>query len=359
VLRASNSDQLPQQVDIAIIGGGQAGLSVGYFLKKAGLSFIILDAEVNSGGSRQHAWDSLRLFSPADYSSMPGWQFPATSEKYPSRDDTIEYLTEYERRYSLPVYRGVSVRSVRRAGGALSLETAGANVNAKAVVSCTGTWGSPFIPAWDGLAKFKGIQLHSGHYKNAETFLGQHVLVIGGGNSGAQIMADLIGIGVKSTWVTKQDPIFLPSDVDGRALFQLASKRYEAHLRGETEAIPSLADIVMVKPVKEAFERGELVSKRPFETFTERGIRWQSREEDFDAVIWCTGFRPNLSHLDPLGIVGANGEVVVVNMRAVAEPRLWLRGYGDWTGFGSATIFGGQRYARSLSEAIVSFLKNE
>jgi hypothetical protein len=121
----------------------------------------------------------------------------------------------------------------------------------------------------------------------------------------------------------------------------------------EEEPVGGLGDIVMVPPVREARDRGALESVRPFESFTEEGVVWSDgTEEPIDAVIWCTGFRPSLGHLEPLGVIGEDGRVDTDGTRSLLERRLWLVGYGDWTGYASATLVGVGRTARSTVEEI-------
>ncbi len=339
--------------DIIIIGGGQMGLALGYYLRRAGADFLILDAETGPGGAWRHGWDSLRLFSPAGYSSLPGWLMPPTTHKgYPTRDDVLAYLTNYEARYQLPIRRPVRVQAVERAGGDLELLTDQGRLAARQVVSATGTWSHPFIPDVPGRAQFRGRQVHSAHYVRPDDFAGQHVLVVGGGNSGAQIMAELAPI-ADARWLTLEEPKFLPDDVDGRVLFERAVARMKA---GPGDApVGGIGDIVMVPPVRAARARGDLVSVRPFTALTEAGAIWpDGRETPVDAIIWCTGFRPALDHLTPLGVIEADGRVRVANMQALKEPRLWLAGYGDWTAPGSATLMGAARTARDLAALLLA-----
>jgi NAD(P)H-nitrite reductase large subunit len=113
----------------------------------------------------------------------------------------------------------------------------------------------------------------------------------------------------------------------------------------------------MVPPVKEARERGVLTSVKPFERFTETGVVWpDGREEPIDAVIWCTGFRPALDHLAPLGVLNENNEIEVEGTRSAREPRLWLVGYGEWTGYASATLIGVGRSARATANQIATVM---
>ena len=346
-------------VDVAVIGGGQAGLATGYSLRRTGLSFTILDAEAGPGGAWRHGWDSLTLFSPAPWSSLPGWPLPGGADQVPDRAAVLDYLLAYERRYDLPVHRPARVRTVRRDGALFLVETDTGVWRARAVVSATGTWRRPLLPWYHGQEVFAGRQLHSARYRSPEAFAGRRVLVVGGGNSGAQILAEVSRV-AETTWVTRRPPRFLPDDVDGRVLFDRATAQYRARQAGTAlppAAVAGLGQIVMTPAVREARERGALRSVRPFQRFTATGVVWpDGRETPADAVIWCTGFRPALGHLAPLGVLGTGGRVEVEGTRAVAEPRLWLVGYGDWTGFASATLIGVGRGARATAEEIAAAL---
>lgn len=220
------------------------------------------------------------------------------------------------------------------------------------VISATGTWSKPFVPYYSGNELFSGRQIHSASYKTADDFSGQRVIVVGGGNSGAQIIADLRGV-AETIWVTQAPPVFLPDEVDGRVLFENASAR----VRGDIEANTTLGDIVMVAPVKAARDRGLLNAVRPFKQFIETGVVWADHTTSkIDAVIWCTGFRAALDHLKPLGVVEPNGRVEVIEQQSVKEPSLWLTGYGNWTGAASATLVGAGRTAREFVPRMVTDL---
>jgi len=136
-----------EHVDVMVIGGGQAGLAVGYHLRRTGLSFAILDAEDGPGGAWRRTWRSLRLFSPAAWSSLPGWLMGGGENSYPGRDDVLDYLAHYETRYDLPIHRPVTVRSVDHAeDGLLRIASDQGDRTARMVVSATGTWRRPYIP---------------------------------------------------------------------------------------------------------------------------------------------------------------------------------------------------------------------
>ncbi|HSK40289.1 MAG TPA: ArsO family NAD(P)H-dependent flavin-containing monooxygenase [Arenibaculum sp.] len=355
---------MKRYTDVVVIGGGQAGLAVGWYLRRTGIPFVILDGETAPGGAWRHAWESLRLFSPAMWSSLPGWQMPGGDRKaddYPGRDDVIDYLTQYERRYALPVERPVEVGKVVRAPGGFRIETDAGDSTARAVVNATGTWRAPHVPALPGADRFGGRQVHSSRYRNAAPFTGERVLVVGGGNSGAQILAEVSQV-ADTIWVTERPPVFLPDDVDGRVLFQRATERVLAQRDGRDPPAPGggLGDVVMVPPVRQARERGVLWSVAPFARFTETGVVWQDgTHSEVDAVIWCTGFRPALRHLDGLGIVDRDGRAATRGTRSVAEPMMWFLGYGGWTGPASATLVGVGRTARDTAREIAEALGGE
>lgn len=356
---------LPTHLDVAVIGGGQSALAVGYYLRRTGLRFALLDDQPAPGGAWQRTWPSLRLFSPAQWSSLPGFLMPrdqSAPDDYPSRDRTIEYLRDYEARYELPVVRPVHVTDVRRDGELFELRTDAGTITARAIVSATGTWANPIRPTLPGQDTFTGTIIHSAEYRGPEEFAGRRVIVVGGGNSGAQIVAELSGV-AEVTWATLAPPTFLPDEIDGRYLFEQATARYRALQEGRTPDPPrSLGDIVAVAPVREARAHGALNAVPMFKEFTSDGVRWaDGREERVDAVIFATGFRAALGHLEPMGVVGANGRVEIQpdgsRARSVAQPMLWLVGYGEWTGFASATLIGVGRSARAVVDEIQAALR--
>ncbi|MCW3148178.1 ArsO family NAD(P)H-dependent flavin-containing monooxygenase [Stutzerimonas stutzeri] len=348
----------PKDVDVVVIGGGQSALATAYFLRRTQLSFLLLDAQATPGGAWLHGWESLRLFSPATWSSLPGWPMPVGASTYPTRSEVIDYLSRYEERYKLPVQRPVHVESVECDGDHLRVYAGEQSWRARAVVSATGTWSNPYIPDYPGREQFAGVQLHSAHYVDPVPFVGQRVMIVGGGNSGAQVLAEVSKVAA-TLWITPEPPQFLADDVDGRALFERATERWKAQQEGRTvdEPVGGLGDVVMVEPVREARSRGVLVSERPFERFTEYGVEWaDGRRAEVDAVIWCTGFRPALNHLSELGVIESDCKVALDGTRALKQPNLWLVGYGEWTGTASATLLGVMRTARSTASEIAEAL---
>jgi len=343
-----------REVDVVVIGAGQAGLAAGYFLRRTEQQFVILDAERGPGGAWQHTWPSLRLFSPARWSSLPGWLMPATADTYPTRDEALAYLAAYEERYALPVERPVRVLRTHAEGARIRLETSTGSVSAAAVIAATGTWSAPVLPQFAGIQSYTGRVLHSAQYRGPAELADQRVLVVGGGNSGAQIFADLVDH-ANVSWVTSEPPVFLPDAVDGQVLFEQATVRYQAIKEGRTPPPPrSLGDVVVVESVRGSRERGLLTSRRLFERVTEHGVVWpDGSAESIDAIILATGFKPALSALAPLAQHDERSRLPMNGLHAAAHPRLFPLGYGDWTGFASATIVGVGRAAKAIVEEII------
>ncbi|PKH85060.1 NAD(P)/FAD-dependent oxidoreductase [Psychrobacter sp. 4Bb] len=371
--------------DVIVIGGGQAGLAVGYYLRRAKLDFIILDNQDQSGGAWQRFWPSLRLFSPAWMSSLPGRLMPSSKDgKSPHRDDVLSYFADYEQRYQLPIYRPYEVKSVQRddENDCLRVSDGHYTCLAKAVVSATGTWSNYYIPDIEGQQDYLGEQRHSAHYDGPEGYKDKRVLVVGGGNSGAQIYAELVQV-ADASWVTLEPPQFLPDDVDGRALFERATARIMSNKSSTHKVIDNEDDgnnsndrsdndsnntnaaniegnIVMMPPIKKVRDKGLLTTRPMFSHLTKQGVVWpDGTEESIDAIIWCTGFEPTLEHLASLGVIEEDGKILTEQGQALKEPRLWLFGYGDWASPASATIIGAGRSARENVPALLDFLSKD
>jgi cation diffusion facilitator CzcD-associated flavoprotein CzcO len=308
-------------------------------------------------------WEGLRLFSPSSFSSLPGWMMPVWNQAdgYPPRCHVVDYLTAYEERYDLRVQRPLRVRAVRRADddprGRLLVDAGEVVLAARSVVSTTGTWDQPFWPSYPGMREFAGRQLHTADYRTPEQLAGQRVVVVGGGNSAAQILAEVSAV-AETTWVASRPPRFLPDDVDGRALFATARARIKALQEGrEHRGVAGLGDIVMVASVREARERGVLEAEPMFTRLTRTGPLWaDGTTAEADAVVWCTGFRPALHHLRPLRLRTDRNRIAVggaSGTQALADPRLFLVGYGDWTGPASATLVGVGPSVKATVAAIV------
>jgi putative flavoprotein involved in K+ transport len=341
--------------DVVIVGAGQAGLSTAYYLRRLGVDPLLIDAGAAAGGSWPHGWDSLRLFSPRDYSSLSGWPMPPTAEEYPTRDEVVDYFERYERRYRLRIHRPTVVSDVAPADGGFHLRTSNGVLAARALVSATGTYSGAWVPDIPGRASFPGRQLHSAHYQEPAPFQGLRVAVVGGGNSGAQVLSEVSGV-ASTSWFTDGPVRFLPDGLDGRDLFELSTSRYQAAQRGEeVEQIDAFSHVVMLDSVRHARDRGVLESRGRVHRFDGSDVVSESGRVPVDAVIWCTGFRADLSHLRGLQLPDRRS-ALCRGSRSRQHRGLWLMGYGEWTGYASATIIGVQKHAKQAAREIVEHL---
>lgn len=249
---------MTQNTEVVVIGGGQSSPGSPPATTSAPPGHRPrLDAQTASGGAWQHTWDSLRMFSPAQYSARPPHARPARPalpRRRPRRGPP--------RRLREPIRASGPARgSAHRDGAYLRVETDGGDWRARALVSATGTWTRPFIPAVPGRREFTGRQLHTVQYKNPAEFAGQRVIVVGVGNSCARIAADLAGT-AELTWVTQRPPRYLADDLGGRAVFDAAPARRRAldAGRADTGSVASLGDIVAVPPVRAARDAGLLAT---------------------------------------------------------------------------------------------------
>lgn len=344
------------EVDVAIIGGGQAGLATAYHLRRVGIDHLILDRQEAPGGAWQSTWPSLRLFSPSAYSSLPGWSMPQHPDDFPPVSHVVDYLRAYEQRYEIEVQRPVSVVDVLDGRGALTVVTDAGELRARYVINATGTWSAPFVPLVEGAESFSGRQLHSAHYKGPQDFAGQRVAVVGGGNSGVQIAADLVGNCEQVSLVSDRRLRFLPDDVDGRHLFDRATARLRQPQGPVEQEDVFVGNIVALPQVRQARAKGALRLRAMFDRIVPEGAIIGRERLDLDAVIWCTGYRPALRHLRSLRLRTHDGYPEVVGNRSVKDPRVCFVGYGDWTGPASATLIGVGRTAKQLAASLATEL---
>ncbi len=204
--------------DVVVVGGGQAGLAVGYFLAQQGTDFTILEAAEAPAVAWRERWDSLKLFTSARYDSLPGMAFPGDPDRYPARDEVAKYLTDYAREFNLPVELNSRVRAVRRQNAGYVVELDGRAYEARQVVIATGPFQTPLVPRIAANLGDDVVQMHSTGYRSPESVPDARVLVVGGGNTGFQIAEELsasrevhLAIG------SRQTP--LPQRILGRDLF--------------------------------------------------------------------------------------------------------------------------------------------
>ncbi|GAB2975023.1 oxidoreductase [Amycolatopsis acidiphila] len=331
-----------------MIGAGQAGLSAAYHLRRTGFrnnsGFVLLDHGKRPGGAWQYRWPSLRLGKVHGIHDLPGIALGDPEPDRPASDVVSEYFGRYERTFDLPVLRPVDVLSVRDEGERLLVESATGSWSARALINATGTWDRPFWPHYPGQETFRGRQLHTADFQSAEEFRGKHVVVVGGGTSGVQLLLEIAEVASGTTWVTRREPEWFDLDFTpglGRRAVAKVERRVREGL--PPGSVVSVTGLVRTPEVRRGIEQGILDRKPMFERLTGDGIVWpDGTGQRADVILWATGFRAALDHLAPLHLRAPGGGIRMAGTRVVADPRLHLVGYGP-----SASTIGANRAGRS------------
>jgi putative flavoprotein involved in K+ transport len=294
------SEDVRERFDVVVVGAGQAGLAIGYFLARQGRRFVILEAADSIGSAWRTRWDSLLLFTPRRYSALPGLAFPGDPDGYPTRDEVIAYLKQYVDTFELPVELNSEVRSLTVADGGFVIGLDGRRLEVDQVVVATGPFQAPNMPAFAGQLAPELFQTHSTGYMRPGDVPQGTVLVVGGGNTGYQIAQELSATrDVKLSVGSRQKP--LPQKILGRDLFWWLTK---------TGLIKKTVDSRIGRRVQQS---DTLIGSSPSELRRRYGIDIKPRvvsatgrtigfadgsELDVDAVIWATGYRSDYSWIE-------------------------------------------------------------
>jgi putative flavoprotein involved in K+ transport len=299
-------------LDVLVIGAGQAGLALGWHLRRQDADFALVDAATRIGDSWRARWDSLRLFTSAQYDSLPGMPFPAPVGTYPGKEQVAAYLEDYVRAFDLPVHLGTRVTRLSRAEGMFTAETPTGDLQARRVVVATGPFQTPLIPRWSAGLGPQVAQRHSAAYRRPDDVPDGSVLVVGAGNSGFQIAEELARAGRRVTVAIGSRPIMVPQRPLGRDLFwwfglvhlfqRPADSRVGRRLRRSPETVIGISwrdvgDLDITLRPRALTADGHTV------TFDD------DSELQVDAVVWATGYRPDYAWLDVPGAV-RNGQVL-------------------------------------------------
>lgn len=345
-------------VDVVVIGAGQAGLSAGYHLRRTGFTpgagFVILDGDDGPGGAWQHRWPTLLLDRVHGIHDLPGWPFPPGDPQRPAAEQVSAYFAGYERAFELPVRRPVRVRAVRsRPDGRLDVRTDGDQWTARALINATGTWTRPFWPHYPGRSSFRGRQLHTADYRGPDEFAGRRVVVVGGGTSAVQLLAEVSTVAAATTWVTRRPPEFRDEKFDTELGRAAVARVDEAVRAGRPPgSVVGVTGLPVTPETRRLRERGVLDRLPVFDRITPDGVAWaDGRFVPADVILWCTGFRAALDHLAPLGLRGPGGGITMDGTRVVADERIHLVGYGP-----SASTIGANRAGRAAVNEIRALL---
>lgn len=315
--------------DVVVVGAGQAGLAMGYFLAGQGRRFVILELASSLGAAWRERWDSLTLFTPRRYDSLPGLPFPGDPEGYPGRDEVIAYLERYAETFELPVELESPVHDLAAADDGFRLEVDGRAVTSDQVVVATGPFQTPFVPPFAGGLAPEVVQMHSTGYRRPDDLPEGTILVVGGGNTGFQIAEELAASRrVHLAIGSRQTPF--PQRVLGKDLFWwltklgVLRKGIDTRLGRRLEARGS----PLIGSSPRGIRRAGVELRPRVTAVSGRTVTFADGTElDVDGVVWATGYRTDHSWIEP-SVAGADGRVR--QRRGVTEvPGLYVLGL-EW-----------------------------
>jgi putative flavoprotein involved in K+ transport len=356
-----------ERVQVVVIGAGQAGLSVGYHLAQRGIQFVILEAKERIGDSWRQRWDSLRLFTPGRLDGLDGMPFPTPGHRFPTKDEMADYLEAYAARFRLPVRTGLRVTGLTRRGDRYLVSAGDLRFEADHVVVAMATYQEPRIPAFAGELAPEIRQLHSREYRRPSQLQPGGVLVVGAGNSGAEIALEAVRNG-HPTWLSGRDTGKIPFRIDSllsRFVLQPLLLRVIFHrlLTVDTpmgrkvrpKVITAGAPLIRTRP-KELDAAG--VRRVARTAGTHDG--WPRLEDgtvlDVANVVWCTGFHPGFSWID-LPVLDEHGEPKHERGLVPREPGISFVGLHFLYAMSSTMIHGVGRDAERIAEAVEGRLK--
>jgi putative flavoprotein involved in K+ transport len=356
-----------ERIETVVVGGGQAGLSIGYHLARRGLSFVILDANERIGDSWRKRWDSLRLFTPARFNGLDGMPFPGPGYSFSTKDEVADYLETYAARFRLPVRTGVRVKHLSRNGARFLVDAEPWQFEADNVVVAMGSYQLPRLPVFAGSLDPDIVQLHSAAYRNVAQLREGRVLVVGVGNSGAEIALDVAAS--RQTWLAGTESGRVPFHHAGalaRHLFLPLMFRVIGHRvltirtpvgrKMRPKLLSHAAPLVRVKPADIAAACIQRVS-RVVGTRDGLPVLEDERVLPVENVIWCTGFRPDFSWIDLPVFDGQNKEPKEpIHARGIVadEPGLYFVGLAFLYAMSSGFLPGVGRDAEHVVKHIAS-----
>jgi putative flavoprotein involved in K+ transport len=339
--------------EVAVIGGGQAGLAMGYFLAKQGRHFTILEASDSIGTAWRSRWDSLVLFTPRRYDSLPALPFPGDPDGYPGRDEVIDYLGRYASTFDLPVQLSSPVQAVAAADGGFILDLGGRTLAAHQVVVATGPFQAPHVPAFAADLASNVVQMHSTAYRRPSDVPEGTVVVVGGGNTGFQIAKELSAThAVHLAIGSRQTP--LPQRVLGRDLFWWLTKTglIKKTVESRIGRRASSRDTLIGSSTRDVKRHGVEVRPRVVGA-SDRTVTFADGSElDVEVVIWATGYRSEYSWID-VPVFDQDGRVL--HRRGVTDsPGLFFLGLTWQHTRGSALLGWVKDDAEFISERIAA-----
>lgn len=345
---------MENRFDVVVIGGGQAGLALGYHLARRQLRFVILDAAPRVGHVWRTRWDSMTLFTPARYSALPGLPFPGDPEHYPGKDAVADYLERYAAIFDLPVRLDTRVTALRPlpGGAGFEIDAGAARYTADQVVVATGPFHLPFVPEFARDLAPDVVQLHSAEYRNPDQLPPGPVLVVGAGNSGVQIAEELAP--ARPTWLSVGVKLpRLPARLLGRSIFWWLEKTGLMNVTAGSwlgRQMRARDPLIGSSPEMVARRLGVRVVGRTERAEGDRVFTREGEEVRVASVVWATGFRSDYGWIEA-PVLDRDGRPI--HKRGVtAVPGLYFLGLSWQHTRGSALIGWVGRDAEYLADQI-------
>ena len=294
---------LAARAPVIVVGAGQSGLAAARALRECGVPALVLEAGDRAVGSWPGYYDSLRAFSPVQFSSMPGLSFPGAPDHYPGRDEVVDYLQRYAAGLGVEIETNTRVQTIHQHGREFEVLTAdGRSLRASGIVAASGSFSNPYRPTLPGEQSFTAELLHVADYRNPAPFVGRRVIVVGAGNSAAQVANELAPV-ADVTLAARHPVRFIPQRIGGHDVhYWLRETGFDAL------PAPWLSQITRGSVVTDSvgFEQtlaDGLLDQRPMFTALDRDqVVWaDGHRERVDAIVLATGYRPSLSYLRDLG----------------------------------------------------------
>ena len=350
-----------ERLDAVVIGAGQAGLSVGWRLARQGLNFVILEANGRVGDSWRRRWDSLRLFTPARFNGLDGMRFPGPGHSFPTKDEMADFLERYATAFALPVRTGVRVDEVTRAGHGYRVRAGQTDYLADHVVVASASYQKPKIPGFAADLDPAIRQLHSSAYKRPSQLQPGSVLLVGAGNSGAELAMDLARS--HRVWLAGRHPGHLPFAYDGGFAYHVAIPivfRFVFHRllsvdtpvgrKARPHFVAHGGPLIRVKP--DALDRAGVARvPRVAGVVAGKPVLDDGQPLDVDNIVWCTGYQPGLDWIK-LPVFDDTGRPRQYRGVAAGEPGLYFSGLPFQHSPSSTMIHGAARDARHVADEI-------